>query len=411
MTPADTPSSAAPPGLRATYGPFLLLCLLGFAGFFCSYMRIPVLPLFAASLGAGPDQVGLINGAFMLATATLSIPAGLLADRVGRRFPVVAGLALLAVTSFLVALCGSAWQMAAVYLLFGAGVAAFAPAMLSLVADTIPPSRLGQAYGWYTTAIYLAMTLGPAAGGFLGKSLGLRQVFIVAGGLLALVSLCALAALPSARSRHGSSGHAVLYATCRLLRNRRLVACLLATVGSCVGFGAFLSFLPLYAAGKRFDPAEVGIVFAVQALANVVSRIPVGFLADRVDRRLLVAAGLLFFAAGLSSFGLCDRLPTLMLCALVMGVGMALAFTAIGALVAESVAPVERGLAMGMYNSSIYIGMMAGSATLGTIIRLFGFRVAFAAGGIVALFSLVLFAALTRHAARAAGGAPGGTSP
>jgi len=396
MTPADTSTSAAP-GFRATYGPFLVLCFIGFAGFFCSYLRMPVLPLFAASLGAGPSQVGLINGAFMLATALLSIPAGLLADRIGRRIPVVCGLAMLSVTSFLVALCGSAWQMVAVYLVFGAGVASFAPSMLSLVADTIPPARLGQAYGWYTTAIYLAMTIGPAAGGFLGKSIGLRQVFVVAGGLLTAVALCALLALPRSRARHPATGHAVLFAISQLLRNRRLVACLLATVGSCVGFGAFLSFLPLHAADQGLDPAQVGIIFAVQALTNVVSRIPVGFLADRVDRRLLVVAGLVCFAAGLAAFGLCGGLVPMMGCALVLGLGMALAFTAIGALVAESVAPVQRGLAMGMYNSSIYIGMMAGSATLGVVIRLSGYPAAFAAGGGVALLALLAFAVLMRR--------------
>lgn len=59
--------------------PFILLCLIGFAAFFSSYLRLPVMPLFAATLGASPAQVGSINGAFMLTAGLLSIPAGLLA--------------------------------------------------------------------------------------------------------------------------------------------------------------------------------------------------------------------------------------------------------------------------------------------------------------------------------------------
>ncbi len=62
-----------------------LLCVAGFAGFFGAYLRIPVLPLLAASLGGGPDQVGLVNASFMFAAGFLSIPAGLLADRIGLR--------------------------------------------------------------------------------------------------------------------------------------------------------------------------------------------------------------------------------------------------------------------------------------------------------------------------------------
>ena len=68
-------------GFLRRYGLFLLLCLTGFATFFCSYLRIPVLPLYAASLGAGPAQVGMINGAFMLTAGMFSIPGALLVDR------------------------------------------------------------------------------------------------------------------------------------------------------------------------------------------------------------------------------------------------------------------------------------------------------------------------------------------
>ena len=141
--------------------PFLLLCLIGFAAFFSSYLRIPVMPLFAATLGAGPAQVGTINGAFMLTAGLLSIPAGLLADHTGRKLPIIAGVTATSLSSLLVTQCHLPGQMAAAYILFGAGLAAFAPGMLSLVADVMPSHHLGQAYGWYTTAIYVAMTLGP----------------------------------------------------------------------------------------------------------------------------------------------------------------------------------------------------------------------------------------------------------
>ena len=105
------------------YGPFLLLCLIGFASFFCSYLRIPVLPLFAASLGAGPAQVGLINGAFMLTAGLLSIPGGLLSDRTGRKLPICAGMVAVAASSLLVTLCQHPGGMAA------ADLHAFLPAL------------------------------------------------------------------------------------------------------------------------------------------------------------------------------------------------------------------------------------------------------------------------------------------
>lgn len=349
------------------------------------------MPLFAATLGAGPVQVGTINGAFMLTVALLSMPAGLLADRTGRKVPIIAGVAATAVSSLLVTLCTQPGQMVAAYILFGIGMAAFAPAMLSLVADVIPSNRLGQAYGWYTTAIYIAMTVGPALGGYLATVVGLRQVFFISGVLLTAVTLLALLLLPKGPPRHTTALSLTLANSFSLLRIRSLLACLLATVASCIGFGVFLTFLPLYASQHGFDSAQVGLFFAAQAVTNVVGRVPIGFLADRFDRRWLVASGLICLAMALMALGQAVLFSHLITCAVVMGVGMALTFTAIGALIAERTPAMQRGLAMGMYNSSIYLGMMIGSTVMGITLERIGYPPGFAAAGSTSLMALALF--------------------
>lgn len=376
---------------QQTLTSFLLLCLIGFATFFSSYLRIPVLPLFATSLGAGPAQVGSINGAFMLTAGLFSIPAGLLADRTGHKPPIIAGVIAIALSSLLITQCRQPEQMAAAYVLFGAGLAAFAPAMLSLVSDVMPSNRLGQAYGWYTTATYIAMTLGPATGGFLAKALGFRQVFIVSGCLSLSVALLSLVVLPKGTLRHKTELRAVLAGSMELLCNRRLVACLLVTMGCCIGFGVFLTFLPLYASSLGHDPAQVGLIFATQAITNVVSRIPIGNLIDRSDRRKIVTVGMICLTAALASLGQLTQFAELVGCAVFLGIGMALTFTTVGAMVADLAPVVQRGLAMGMYNSCIYLGMMAGSTVMGITLKRIGYPHGFAAAGGMVLLALLLF--------------------
>lgn len=375
---------------------FMLLCLISFVALFSSYLRLPVMPLYAARLGADAAQTGGINGAFMLTAGLLSIPAGLLADRTGRKLPIVAGMAAMALSSLLIPYCLTSAQMAAAYVLFGFGLAAFGPGMLSLVADIMPAARLGQAYGWYTTAIYIAMTLGPATGGFIAKSYGLREVFFFSGMLSAAVVLLALVALPASPPCRKHAVHSALAATFSLLHNHWLLACLLATIGSCIGFGVFLTFIPLYQASLGHDPAQVGMVFAAQALTNVFCRIPIGSIADRVDRRWLVNAGLLCLAGALTVLGLAMQLFSLIVCAVLLGIGMALVYTAIGALIAEQVPALQRGLAMGMYNSCIYLGMMAGSTVMGLALERIGYPAGFTVSGGVALLTLCCFAVMTR---------------
>lgn len=81
-------------------------------------------------------------------------------------------------------------------------------------------------------------------------------------------------------------------------------------------------------------------------------------------------------------------------CAVLLGVGMALIFTAIGALIAELTPLPQRGLAMGMYNSCIYLGMMSGSTVMGIALKSVGYGAGFVAAGVVPLLTMGLFLAL-----------------
>ncbi len=376
----------------------LVLCAIGFAGFFASYLRIPVLPLLAASLGGSPSQVGAINACFMLSAGLLSIPAGIFSDRVGRRPVLLGGVCLLSLSSFLIAASVTPFQMAAAYLLFGAGLSAFAPTMMSLVADATSPDLLGQAYGWYTTAVYAAMAAGPAVGGFLAHGIGFAGVFVVSGSLLGLLLAPVFTTIPREASRYAAPPlHHLPKTILQLLAIRPFLASLLATLGGCFAFGMFITFLPLHARAQGLDPGRIGLVFTAQALVNVVARIPFGRLGDDAEKRgPLAATGFILIAGAVAAIGPSTTLPTLALCGALLGTGMAIGFTAIGAIIAAAVDRRHRALAMGLYNSCIYLGMMASSAVMGRVIHAAGYQAGFLTGSGVAGLLAVIFVLLYR---------------
>ncbi len=387
-------------GTKTSTRLLLTTCVISFVCFFASYMRIPIVPLFAASLGADAVQVGMINGAFMLMAGALSIPSGLLSDRTGRRIPLLGGMILLSASSLMLFWSNSPLQMAAIYLLFGMGLSAFSPSLMSYVADFTPPDMLGQAFGWYTMALYAGMSLGPAAGGFLGAVIGLRAVFLVAGGLIFTMFLVAFAFLPaqSIGRGNGAARPAVLSTLMRFMENRQLIACLVATLGGCMGFGMFVTFMPLYMQNLGMNTGHVGFVFAAQTVANALSRLPSGKLCDRIaDRSILVSGGLAVFALALACFGLCHSVASLMATAAVMGISLGITFTVICALIVDIVPQEFRGLAMGCYNTSVYAGMMLSSVGMGPVIRAKGFRVGFFLIGAVGVVVLFLFRFLYRR--------------
>lgn len=358
-------------------GLLCICCGVVLGCYFGTYMRFPVVPLFAQSLGADTVLVGVINAAFLLAAGALSLPLGLVATRLGMKRLAGAGLLILAASSFLLAVSSTPHQLIWIYLFSGAGLAAFGPTTMSYVAGISPPTHLGRAYGWYTTALYVGMSLGPAAGGFTAEVWGFPMVFILSGLVIFATFWVMVFFLPRARQvmpgghHHSPLGRAVIR---EVLRNLPLLGAWVATGGGCFGLGLVLTFLPLHAHAQGLSYGQIGLVFAIQGIMNALSRLPFGHLSDRVKHRsLLVILGLLGVVVSLAGYGLSRRPLHFDLCAVVMGISMGLAFTSVAAFSVETVQPEFRGLAMGGYNSAIYLGMMVSSAGLGPVIARLGF--------------------------------------
>lgn len=378
-----------------SYGMLMLIsCGVAFGCYFATNMRLPVVPLYARSLGINTAQIGFINSAFFLMAGFLSLPFGFVSDRWGRKLLASLGLLVLTGASFLLYFSNTFAQLTWAYIFIGIGVAAFSPTMMSFVADISPVTHLGRSYGWYTTAIYCGMSLGPAAGGFLAQTSGFLHVFLISGALVFLNFWIVLFFLPRTRSVLKPCSEKPKTATPvrKLFQNRPLMGCWLVTLGGCFGLGMFITFIPLHAQNQGLNVSQIGLVFFVQGLANAISRIPLGYLSDKVtDRKILVVIGIIGFAVAMAGFGVARTQGYFMMFAIALGVSMGLAFTSVGALIAETVDSESRGLAMGGYNTCIYFGMMLNSVLMGTLIQTIGFKYAFYLTAVVNLFFIAFF--------------------
>jgi MFS family permease len=178
-----------------------------------------------------------------------------------------------------------------------------------------------------------------------------------------------------------------------MLTNRQLIGCWVVTFGTNIIAGTFFTFLPLLAHEKGLDVGQIGIVYLVQSATNALARIPFGTISDRIGRRKYQA----LLGVVLASFSIAGFAPAItffhfLLAAFSLGVSLAIAFTSIGALIAETTEPRFRGLAMGGYNSFIYFGLMAGSIGLGPLIEDIGFGFGFLLAGVSNLLFVSFFA-------------------
>jgi len=360
---------------------------------------LPILPLFLRERGASYSLVGVIVGAALAAQAIGQWPAGWLAERIGRKEMMVAGLLVAAAASLMFLLPLSIPWLIVVRFMQGLGFAAAAPAEVAAVADVVPSEELGRAYGWVSAARQSGIIVGPAIGGLLAV-FGRWTVFAVTGGALAGAALVAALTLPKSVRRPRSDVSIARV----FVRSTRVGVALRAVVTMTVGLGLLIGIYDvvwsLYMRQLGASDFVIGLSFTLFALPLVAATPFAGWGSDRWDRRWLafgsVAVGsLIAFVYPFLSF-----VPIVMAVGVVEGALWAFTDPAMSSFLMEAV-PDRRGEAQGVVGTAMSGSMAIGSLLGGSLFAL-GLGVPFfVAGGVGVGFALAALPGL-----RAAGRRP-----
>ena len=363
---------------------FALLCGVGLFAFISyNLVRMPVLSLFAQSLGAGPEAIGFIVAASTLTGVFLKWPAGALSDLYDRRWLLLVGLLAFALPPFSYLLITDVSWLIALRFVHGMATAVFAPIALAVVADLRREAR-GAAYGAYTAATQAGAMLGPLLGGWLLWTRGFSSTFVTAGTLGVIsVLLFFLMRLPPQipHIATGVGATAVLHDMTRgartVLGNVRVVVTSATDGARQVANGALMAFLPIYVIGIGLDAAQAGMLFGVQSVTSFASRPTMGWASDRIGRRPLILLGLVVCAGSLAAIPFTTPFVGLMALSALFGFGEAIVNAAAAALVADLSELKTLGSAMGMQGTIMDIGHASGPILSGVLIGALGFQLAF----------------------------------
>lgn len=360
-------------------------------------VRSFVLPLRVDELHGDKVAVGLLFTVGTVTAAGLSLPAGFLADRFGKRTLLLISVVLGGASQLGMGLAGSVGLLFPWQGLAGVSAGASQAALMSALADIVPANRLGRAMGWLTLAFQMGFLAGPAAAGVALQWLTLQRALAVSSALFVVALGLALVGIPASRRRAASWN--VVAPLRRIGRQRAFAIGSVGLLGATVLWGTQQAFLPLF--GKEhlgLPEAQIGYLIAIQAIANGVSRIPAGRLVDRVPRReLVVVLGLAIYAAGLLFLPhLSGFWPAAVLLSLSVPF-MATAYLALGVVFADLATPETRGVAMGVYGVVLYLGLGFGPAAFGPVIERTGYVVGFTACAAAGLAMAAVAALLSRR--------------
>jgi len=158
------------------------------------------LPYIAGSLAVSVDEASWAVTTYLVANAVILTASSFMAKRFGRKPFYLACVTLFAVSSVL---CGFAWNLPSLLLfrvLQGLGGGGMVPVSQSILADSFPPAKRGQAFALFGIAVVVAPVVGPTLGGWLSDNWGWQWCFLINGpvGLLSIALVAAVLREPKA---------------------------------------------------------------------------------------------------------------------------------------------------------------------------------------------------------------------
>jgi MFS family permease len=328
----------------------------------------PLLPQFVHRLHMSAGAAGLLTACYAVGSLLGTVPTGMLADRIGARATVLAGLSLVAISTAAFAVVDAPVLLDLARLLEGLGGAGAWSGGLAWVAAGTTPGRRGTVMGQVLAAATAGSLLGPVVGA-LASAVGRGLAF---GGLALLAAVMTLAcrSAPAADAGGGAAGGGLAAA----LRDRRVLGTMwLVSLPAIVsGELSVLGSLRLHRLGA--GPSAIGLTFLIAAGIEAGVGPWSGRASDRRGRLGPICLGLGAGTLLLASFGLPG--DTVAAAALVVGIAVAIEVLWAPAMAWLSEVLERRGDAAGLAGALINLawagGQIIGSAGGGRLAQATG---------------------------------------
>jgi MFS family permease len=349
-------------------------------------------PLYAHGLGANRFEVGALFSVATLAAALLSMPSGVLIDRFGTRTLLAVSIIIAAGSQLAMAATTSVAPLFVWQVVGGLGAGAQQAALFSAITALVPSGRLGRAMGWLTFSMQAGFFIGPSVAGIALQWIDLRTDIAVTTVLLIFAIPGAMVASSAPQS---SQRLAFMKPLRALVSQRSFAPVVIGLVAATMAWGTVGAFLPIFAKESLgLASSQIGLLLAVQAIANGLARLPGGRLVDRAKHRWpIVFVGVMVWSLAAIVLGHLSGFwaPVVLL---VIGTPfIATVYVAIGVVFGDLSAASTRGVTMGAYGTVLFLGLAAGPLVFGPIVQSYGYAAGFTTCAVVAMALALVMAA------------------
>lgn len=336
-------------------------------------------PAIREEFDASLSQVGVLLASLWVGTILTLLGWGLLADRLGERVVLGAGLGMCGVLATLAGLAGDFWVLLGVLFLASAAGASVNAASGRAVMQWFGPEERGLALGIRQTAIPLGVGICAVVLPSVESAGGFEAAFAFLGGLCIFAALVAFAVIREAPVRDAElEGDAIPWT----LRDSRLWTL---SIGSGLYLGAqipLMSFAVLFLHDVHgLSPARAGVVLAIFQAGAVLTRIGAGRLSDQLGTRLrpLRWIGLASAAGLLATALLAQSRISLVVTVIIVAGAVSMAWNGLSLTVAAELAGRARsGAAIGFQQTTLGVIGVLVPVLFANLVEATSWRTAFA---------------------------------
>jgi MFS family permease len=325
----------------------------------------PLLPDYVSELGLSKAQAGVLSASYAAGTLLASLPAGLLAARIGPRRTVIAGLLLLGGASVVFGLADELLLLDGARLVQGCAGALIWSGALTWLVTSAPPERRGSVIGTALGTAVAGALLGPALGA-LAAEVGTEYVF---SGVLGVAAV--IAAIASRLPEAGTPETQGLREVAETILSRPVLTATAFVAVPSVMFGAVEVLVPLQAA--EFGAGHVLIAggFIAGAGLEAVLAPVAGRYSDRAGRRTPYVVGLSICAFAMAAIAVAGSLGVVTAGLILTSLGGGICFSPALTMLSETAESTQlhQGFSAGLSNmawaSGQVVGGLAGGAAAG----------------------------------------------
>jgi MFS family permease len=387
----------APSLVRIVFNIYVPSVLMGFG----LGMLLPTLPIVARSFGVAPEVAAQAVTALLIGRTVSYFPWGYVVDRFGRRAAMAVGP--LIATAGVLTIATTPWFSLVLVgmTLVGAGEGLWSLGREIAAVEQIRAEQRGRVIGAFFGVSSAGTTLGPVVGGRLTDWAGYASVFVVAGLFALIVSAIGLT------YRDSPSRKRPVPAEKRRFRPFEAIAPGFLTTFQVVMFASFCSMLrgtsvqsllPVYVVSDLgYSASEVGYLFGVAGLVQLLTIVPAGFVSDKIGRKAAVVPAALLGALSFVGFALSGGPTGLVVSSVILGLASGMATGSMTSFTYDMVAPDARGSVQAFRRSIGEVGAFSGPILGGLVAGLSHAGVAFAAFAPLHLISALLVTFVARE--------------